>query len=46
MIRKRETDLTRYDWSKATRGKYLEKAKRSFEAVLLHCKRSRNARRT
>jgi len=35
MARKSETDLTRYDWSKAERGKYLEKAKRSFESVLL-----------
>lgn len=35
MARKSETDLTRYDWSKAARGKYLEKAKRSFESVLL-----------
>ena len=35
MVRKRDTDLSRYDWSKATRGKYLDKAKRSFESVLL-----------
>jgi hypothetical protein len=35
MAQKSETDLSRYEWSKATRGKYLEKAKRSFESVLL-----------
>ena len=35
MARKSETDLTRYDWTKATRGKYLQKANRSFESVIL-----------
>jgi uncharacterized DUF497 family protein len=35
MARKRETDLSRYDWTKATRGKYLQKANRSFESVIL-----------
>jgi hypothetical protein len=35
MARKRETDLTRYDWRKAERGKYLEKAEGSLELVML-----------
>lgn len=35
MARKRETDLTRYDLARGTRGKYLEKARRSFETIIV-----------
>ena len=35
MARKSETDLSRYDFTKATRGKYLNKARRSFETVVV-----------
>ncbi len=35
MARNDETDLNRYDWSKATRGKYVEKARRSFETIVI-----------
>jgi len=27
--------MSRYDWTKATRGKYVQKANRSFESVIL-----------
>ena len=30
-----ETSLDRYDWSRAERGKYVEKAKRSFAIVAI-----------
>jgi hypothetical protein len=33
MARRDETDLRRYDWSRAERGKYVAKAKRSFALV-------------
>lgn len=35
MARKRETDLRRYDLSKGSRGKYVEKAMRSFETIVV-----------
>jgi len=35
MARKRETDLSRYDVARGTRGKYLEKARRSFETIVV-----------
>ena len=35
MARKSETDLSRYDLTKGTRGKYLEKARRSFETIVV-----------
>jgi hypothetical protein len=35
MARKRETDLSRYDLTRGTRGKYLEKARRSFETIVV-----------
>jgi hypothetical protein len=35
MARKSETDLSRYDLSKGTRGKYVEKAQRSFETIVV-----------
>ena len=35
MARKTETDLKRYDLRKGTRGKYLAKARGSFETVLV-----------
>ncbi len=35
MARKSETDLSRYDWSRATRGKYVEKARRSLEVIVI-----------
>lgn len=34
-MKKDETDLTRYDWSKAKRGRHLERARRSLAPVLL-----------
>jgi len=33
--RKSETDLSRYDLSKGARGKYVEKARRSFETIVV-----------
>jgi len=35
MARKSETDLNRYDLARGTRGKYLEKARRSFETIIV-----------
>ena len=35
MGRKAETDLSRYDFSKAKRGKYLQKAQRSLETIVV-----------
>lgn len=35
MARKSETDLRRYDLTRGTRGKYLEKARRSFETIVV-----------
>jgi hypothetical protein len=34
-MKKDETDLTRYAWSKAKRGRHLERARRSLAPVLL-----------
>ena len=34
-MKKAETDLSRYDWSKAERGRHLERARRSLAPVLL-----------
>ena len=34
-MKKAETDLSRYDWSKAKRGRHLERARRSLAPVLL-----------
>jgi hypothetical protein len=33
MARRAETDLNRYDWTRAARGKYVEKARRSLEVL-------------
>jgi hypothetical protein len=33
MARKSETDLSRYDLARGSRGKYAQKARRSFETV-------------
>jgi hypothetical protein len=35
MARKSETDPSRYDWTRATRGKYVEKARRSLEIIVI-----------
>jgi hypothetical protein len=35
MARKSETDLRRYDLSRGVRGKYVEKARRSFETIVV-----------
>jgi hypothetical protein len=35
MARKSETDLSRYDLTRGTRGKYVEKARRSFETIIV-----------
>lgn len=35
MARKSETELSRYDLTRGTRGKYLEKARRSFETIVV-----------
>ncbi len=35
MVRKRETDLRRYDFRKARRGKYVRKARRSVETIIV-----------
>ena len=35
MARKSENDLSHYDLAKGTRGKYLEKARRSFETIVV-----------
>jgi hypothetical protein len=35
MARKAETDLRRYDLSRGSRGKYVEKARRSFETIVV-----------
>lgn len=35
MARKSESDLSRYDLNRGSRGKYVEKAKRSFETVVV-----------
>ncbi len=34
-MKKDETDLSRYDWSKSKRGRHLERARRSLAPVLL-----------
>ncbi|MCL2778476.1 MAG: hypothetical protein FWD73_10770 [Polyangiaceae bacterium] len=34
-MKKDETDLSRYDWSKAKRGRHLESARRSLAPVFL-----------
>lgn len=34
-MKKDETDLSRYDWSKAKRGRHLARARRSLAPVLL-----------
>jgi hypothetical protein len=34
-MKKAETDLSRYDWSKAKRGRHLARARRSLAPVLL-----------
>jgi hypothetical protein len=33
MARKSEIDLSRYDWTKAKRGKYAARARRSFATI-------------
>jgi len=35
MARKRETDLTHYDLSRGERGKYVEKARKSLETIVV-----------
>jgi hypothetical protein len=35
MARKDDTDLSRYDLSRGSRGKYAEKARRSFETIVV-----------
>jgi hypothetical protein len=35
MARKSETDLSRHDLTRRTRGKYVEKARRSFETIVV-----------
>jgi hypothetical protein len=35
MARKVDTDLSRYDLTRGTRGKYFEKARRSFETIIV-----------
>jgi hypothetical protein len=35
MARKSETDLSRYDLARGTRGKYFERARRSFETIVV-----------
>jgi hypothetical protein len=35
MARKPETDLSRYDLTRGTRGKYVQKAQRSFETIVV-----------
>jgi hypothetical protein len=35
MARKSETDLSRYDLTRGTRGKYFQKARRSFETIIV-----------
>lgn len=35
MARRSETDLRRYDLTRGTRGKYSEKARRSFETIIV-----------
>jgi hypothetical protein len=35
MKRKAETDLSRYDWSRAVRGRHAEKARRSIRLVAI-----------
>ena len=35
MARKSETDLSRYDLTRGTRGKSFEKARRSFETIVV-----------
>jgi hypothetical protein len=34
-MKKDETDISRYDWTKAKRGRHLERARRSLAPVLL-----------
>lgn len=34
-MKKDETDVSRYDWTKAKRGRHLERARRSLAPVLL-----------
>jgi hypothetical protein len=35
MAKKSETDLSRYDLTRGSRGKYLDKARRSFETIVV-----------
>ena len=35
VARKRETDLSRYDLTRGSRGKYVHKARRSFETIVV-----------
>ena len=35
MSRRSETDLSRYDLRRGTRGKYFDKAQRSFETIIV-----------
>jgi hypothetical protein len=35
MARKSETDLSRYDLARGARGKYAERARRSFETIVV-----------
>jgi hypothetical protein len=35
MARKTEADLSRYDLARGTRGRYFEKARRSFETIIV-----------
>ena len=38
MAKKDETELSRYDLAKGSRGRYVEKARRSFETVVVEKK--------
>ena len=38
MARKSETDLRRYDWTKAERGRYVGKARGSVERIVIETK--------
>jgi len=35
MARRSQTDLSRYDLTRGARGKYVEKARRSFETIVV-----------
>jgi hypothetical protein len=35
MAKKSETELSRYDLTRGSRGKYLDKARRSFETIVV-----------